>query len=262
MGHSRLGLLPQSHEWQELIELIANGGDAAAVADATLEAAADGLQQAARDAGLKYVVHLLMRLTLAARADGDFALALRDADVTVPPAPTLFDLVGGFAEAVDQRLLATRGRTDFGEMAQMAAAESLAALVGSGAESLYGTTAAEVRAAVRDLSTEAGFSTLAHDFFGRFVERFIGYHLSRELSAHVGPGRRFADIAAHAEFNRQLRVTSEETALIVRKFAGQWYGKARFETGITPTATRDFVHGAFKKLSAELRVRGGARASA
>jgi hypothetical protein len=261
MGHSRLGWLPQTYAWQEIIGLMAGDASAASVADATLDAAEDGLRLAARDPGLRHVFHLLTQLTLAARAP-DFAVALRDAGVTVPPNPSLFDVMGGFAEAVDDHLLRTRNRTDFGEMAQMAAAESIAALVGVGAANLYGITPVEVKKAIAGLSTENGFASLAHDFFARLTQRFLTYHLSRELSAHVGPGRRFADIDAHAEFVRQLRVTCDETAVIVRRFSGRWYAKTHYETGITPAKVRDFVHGAFTKMRAELKVRGGGRVPA
>lgn len=256
MGHSRLGYLPQTYDWQDLIAQIAGGADAAAIADATMDAAADGLELAARDAGLRHVFRLLTQVTLAAREE-DFALGLREAGVTVPPNPTLFDLLGGFAEAVDEHLLRAGGRTDLGEMAQMAAAESLAALAGSGAASLYGTTPVEVKESVYRLSTERGFAGLAHEFFARVTERFLTYHLSRELSAHVGPGRRFANIDAHEAFGRQLRVTCEETAVIVRRFAGEWYGKTRYESGVTPAKARDFVHGALRKIRDELKRRGG-----
>jgi hypothetical protein len=261
MGHSRLGLLPQSYRWQEVVGLLVQGGSAAAVAEATAEAAEEGLRLAARDLGLRHVFHLLTQITLAA-GESDFALSLRDAGVTVPPNPSLFDLLGGFAQAVDERLLENRNRTDFSEMAQMAAAEAIATLVDARAEGLYGATPVEVKDAVASLSTETGFSSLGHEFFSRFIHRFLTYHLSRELSAHVGPGLRFADVDAHAAFLQQLRVTCEEAAIIVRRFSGQWYRKTNYETGITPAKVRDFVHGAFTKLRAELKVRGEARVSA
>ncbi|MDB5294896.1 MAG: hypothetical protein JWO31_879, partial [Phycisphaerales bacterium] len=221
-----------------------------------------GLADARRDAGVRFVFHLLARLPLAARADGDFSLALRDEGVTVPPEPSFYDLIGGFAEAVDDHLLRAGGRTDFAEMAQMAAAESLAAVARAGSAILYGTTATEVRETVAGLATERGFADLAHGFFARLIERFLNYHLSRELSAHVGPGRRFADIDAHEAFAGELRTTAEEMAVIVRRFAGQWYGKTRYETGVTPAKARDFVHGAFTKIGDELARRGGASAQA
>ncbi len=49
--------------------------------------------------------------------------------------------------------------------------------------------------------------------------------------------------------------------MIVRRFAGEWYGKATMlGADITPPKARDFVHGAFKKIGAELKRRGGVNA--
>lgn len=262
MGHSRLGYLPQSFSWQDLIAQLARGADAPLVADATMRAASEGLQVASRDPGLRYVVLLLIKVVAAAALQGDFALALRDAGVAVAANPALFELLGGISEAVDDHLLKTHARSDFSEMAQMAAIESLSQLVGASSATLYGTTAADVRDAVTGLATERGFATLAHEFFTRFTERFLTYHLSRELSAHVGPGRRFANVAAHGEFLRQLHVTCAEAAIIIRRFAGDWYSKTKFQTGFGSDKIRDFVHGAFRKLRAEFATRAEGRRAA
>src|SRR3954447_8767014 len=150
MGHSRLGYLPQSFDWQDLIGLIAQGGDPAAVAAATMEAAAEAFEEAAKDAGVRHVFHLLTQIPLAARQD-DFALGLRDIAVTVPANPSLFDLIAGVAESMDEHLLPSRKRTHFGEMAQMAAAESLAAVAGPRSASRYGTTPTDVKSALAGL---------------------------------------------------------------------------------------------------------------
>lgn len=118
--------------------------------------------------------------------------------------------------------------------------------------------AADVRLAVRELSTQRGFASLAHDFFARFTRRFLTYHLSRELSAHVGPGVRFPDVHAHGRFLSQLEYSSREAALVVRDYAGEWYSKANYvDGGVTPAAVGRFVYTAVRKLRAELARRGG-----
>jgi hypothetical protein len=54
------------------------------------------------------------------------------------------DLVGAFSAAVDHYVRQRGGRTDLGEMAQMAAAESLFAVVGQTLPSLYDRKREEV----------------------------------------------------------------------------------------------------------------------
>src|SRR5262249_20313773 len=99
-------------------------------------------------------------------------------------------------------------------------------------------------------------ANLSHDFFARFTQRFLTYHLGRELANHVGEGKRFASPTEHSEFIDQLGVHCRQAALIVKQFAGDWYSKANFEGGINPTRVKDFLHGEIGKLRRELKVRG------
>ena len=122
MGHVRIGSLPQTKRWQEVVGIIADSSSGvAALAAATMRAAEKGLDIAATDEGLRHSIWLLAQITLAARED-DFAAALNRIGLRVPGEPSVFDIVGGFSESVDRVLHASRGRTDIGEMAQMAAA--------------------------------------------------------------------------------------------------------------------------------------------
>jgi hypothetical protein len=257
MGTQRVGTLPDTAPWRRVIELIADGTDVATIAAATTQAALDGLEKARDDEGLTYSFFLLGRFALAARGD-HFADALRAEGLNVSDSPDVFDLAAAFTEIVDQRLQLTRRRTDLGEMAQLAAVEALTGLLGQRSADLFGTTAAKVRREAKRLSTERGFGTLAHEFFACFTQRFLGYHLGRELPLHIGGNGRFADPEQHNAFVGQLQVHCREAAAIVRDFASDWYGKALSSKGkgITRTSARSFVSYALTKLRDQLKTRG------
>jgi len=146
----------------------------AAVAGATMDAAERGLQVAARDGGLSHTIWLLSHLTLAARTE-NFGAALDAMGVRVPAEPLVFDIVGGFSDAMDRHLRETCSRTDIGEMAQTAASEALADLCTRESTTLFGTTPADVQAAVRGFSTKAGFCMLAHEFFSRLTQKYLAH---------------------------------------------------------------------------------------
>lgn len=258
MGHSRLGWLPQTYRWQELVALLADGASVDAIADATLDAAHAGLEQAMRDPGLRHVFLLLTQVVLASRED-NFAIELASLGVPVKGAPSAFELVGAFTDAIDNHMAQTGGRSDFGEMAQMAAAESLTELVAARSLTLFDSGTLDVHEAVESLSTQHGFSTLAHVFFAKFTKRLLNYHLSRELSAHVGPGLRFRDVHDHGRFLERLDHTCEQVAMIVRDFAGEWYSKSNYQGGVNATKVRLFIHTSMRKLRDELKRRGGRR---
>src|SRR5206468_46543 len=113
---------------------------------------------------------------------------------------------------MDGQLQESASRTDIGEMAQLSAVESIAALVGQRSSSLFETTPVEIQQSVKGLSTKVGFSTLVHDFFSRLTQRFLSYHLSRELSNHVGNGQRFNTPSEHTEFLNQLAMHCRQAA--------------------------------------------------
>lgn len=256
MGHLRLGSLPDTARWRAVVELIAEGAPVAAIAESTMRAAQRGLEAAKSDEGLAHAVYLLAHITIAARDAPAFAGRLSELGLDVSRRADVYDVVSAFSEAMDDHLRDTRARTDIGEMAQLSAVESLSALIGPRSENLWESDAAPVQPAIRDLSTKEGFATLAHDFFSRFTQRYLAYHLSRELSQHVGPNQRFRDPTAHNEFLQQLSLHSRQAALIVRDYAGGWYSKSNYETGLSKPSARSFAAYSLVKLRDELKRRG------
>jgi hypothetical protein len=257
MGHSRLGTLPDTAPWRRVVALLAEDADVAAVATATTEAALRGLERARNDPGLVEAVLQLTQLVLAARRP-DFADALRDAGFLVPDRPDVFDLAAAFSERLDDHLRRSRGRTDLGELAQLAAVESVVGLLRAGSNNLFGTTPEDVHRAAAELAKDRGFGHLAHTFFANFTQRFLTYHLERELPLHVGGNGRFASPRDHDAFVEQLAVHSREVAAIMRDYAAGWFGKANAPGGggVTPPRVRKFVNYTLTKIRGELELRG------
>ena len=251
MGHIRLGTLPRTRQWIQVLDLIGGGAGTPVVAAATMDASERGLISAAKDPGLVYTVWLLTQVPLAARSK-DFVARLRKLGLKVSDSPSLLEVVGAFTGAVDAHLRRTGGRTDLGEMAQMAASESLAALGTPANASLFETTAADVQQTIKSFSTTKQFSTLAGEFFTRLSRKYLTYFLSRELSNYVGGDGRFSNIDRHAEFNQGLDLYCRQASRIIEEFSGGWFSKGNFEGGITQAKAAAFVHIALKKLRAEL----------
>lgn len=236
------------------------------------------MDRAKRDPGLSYCLYLLTRIARATASHGDFSAGLEEAGLVpprrsfgLPDAPlrlgsesgtgySVVGLAGGFASAVDRHLRRTRGRTDLGELAQLAATESFCALCVSGSETLFGATEATVRQSLRRYSSGAGFARLAHDFFARLIRRYLEYHLSRELSNHVGgPRRRFANADEHNEFLRQLDRHCRTATSVLRPFARDWYGLHRFRDDLTQEKAAGFAAHALDRVRDALRYQEGLR---
>lgn len=276
MGHLRLGRLPRTGKWRDVVGLVGGGGSAAQVADATLDAA-EG-QFAGADPAIVYSVWLLTQLPDAAKSP-DFVGALAQLGVSVRPGASASELASAVGRAVDEHLSeAVRPRSDVGEMARLAAVETLAhhtrttqlgmfprqepagPAVGEAISSI-GRPAAmrapgsseDAQAAVARLTSPQRFGALARDFFARLTERVLTYYVSKELPLHVGSGQRFGSLDEQQRFQEAVGVHAHEAARIVEEFAGGWYSKARFEHGLTEERTEKFVAYAMKKMRGELR---------
>ena len=95
MGHNRLGILPKTRRWREVVALLEDAGSRTTqIASATVNAAQTGLQLAKVDEGLSHAFWLLCQIPLAAK-QRNFAKALRDVGVDVPDEPSTFDIAAG-----------------------------------------------------------------------------------------------------------------------------------------------------------------------
>jgi hypothetical protein len=201
MGHIRLGTLPKTRKWTQVVNLIASGAEVERIAAASAEAAEHTLESASKDEGLAHAFWLLAQVPQAAR-DANFADRLWELGLTLPNTrPTLLEVVGAFSNALDAHARESGKRSDLGEMAQLSAVETLTSLVVRQLPGLFGATAADVQQAFAKLSTSNGFTLVAREFFSRLTNRALGYFLSRELSKHVGPNKRFTGVGEHSEFN-------------------------------------------------------------
>lgn len=257
MGHIRLKELPRTRKWSQVVGLIAGGADAPQVATATIDAAEGCLSFAAQDRGVVETVWLMTQLPLAARS-GDFAGSLRDCGVKVRDGPGLADILGGVTDAIDARMPNCRSRTDLGEMAQMAAAETIADAIGGRTAGLFGASPGDVQDAFAKLGTVKQFGTFARAFFARFTNRCLDYFLSRALADHVGEGRRFSTLADQARFERAVETHCREASLIVEQFSGEWFSKTNYERdGISRESAAAYTAIGMRKLAAELRMGAG-----
>jgi hypothetical protein len=260
MGHIHLQTLPRSQKWQHVVGLIASGAHVDRIAAASADAAEHALEGASHDEGLVYAFWLLTQIPHAARQP-NFSERLWELGLTVSSKPTLLEIVAAFTRAVDGHVRESGRRSDLGEIAQHAASETLASLAGRELPSLFGPTTTDVQQALAKLASSDRFSVVARDFFSRLTTRSLNYFLSRELSKHVGPDKRFAAVADHSDFNTALDQHCREASRIIKEFSGGWYGKRlQQERQVTQDAARKFTHVAFKKLRAELRKRRDADA--
>jgi hypothetical protein len=253
MGHIKLGNLPRTRKWQQVVALIEGGAGTVQIANATITAAEQGFKLAAEDKGLVDTIWLLTQLPLAAKSE-DFGQALQSVGLDVSDSPGLMEVLGAFSDAIDKKLTNNGGRTDLGEMAQMAATETMSQIIGSRTQSLFGTTSDDVKNAFSKVATNKQFSIFARDFFARLTNKCLDYFVSKAVSHHLGEGKRFRTLAQQGEFIKALGTHSREASKIIEEFSGGWFSKTNWEKkGISRKDAAGFTHVAMKKIVAELK---------
>lgn len=261
MGHTRLGTVPKTQKWTEIVRLVAGSGlppgasesptKIGMIAAQTLDAAQKGLHKAVSDTGVRYAFYLLTQIALASRTS-DWERVLLEHGIRLSDDSTVFDFTAQVQDAIDRYVTrSSSGATDLSEIAQQSAGEAITNLAGSETLNMFVGEGSELKNAMYSLSTRKGFGELGQRFFGRFIARFLNFYLSRVTATAVG-GQRLRNLADVAQFNDALHLHCLQSARIVRDFCGQWYSKTQYQEGIDLDNTSGFLAVAMKKLRSEL----------
>lgn len=158
-------------------------------------------------------------------------------------------------DAIDGYVARRKARTDYGEIAQLAAVETLQAVVGRDLPDLFSANAERTHATLRQLSDPRYFAVLARDFFARLTRRHLNFYLSRELASHVGRGYRFGSLTGHEAFEEALDLHCREATRIIKEYSRDWYFRHVSQGDLDRDLAGRFVHVAAGKLRDELRLR-------
>ena len=252
MGHIRLGTLPQSKKWRDVVKCIDSGASVDVIAEAAAKASERDLSQASKDPRFQFVASLLVRLPLLARAPG-FQDALADLGCGDNPLTSVAGLLAGLDQAIERQSFRSGRASDAGLLAKAALLETLSVHLRDRLPTLFEPTSQEIRVALGEFASGDRFATLARDFFARLTYRSLDYYLSRELANHIGKNRRFASDAQRVAFQQSLAQHSFEASRIVQEFAGGWFGKTVWQRqALDQDAINRFTDYAFKKMRSEL----------
>ncbi len=255
MGHQRLGRLPKTRRWTEVVDLLdASPEQTAVIAYRTARAAERRLRALANDPSLIHCFWLLVRLTWAARGR-DFVADVGRLGLRADPTGPTIAFIAHVSDVVRPEVSRHPESGPFGELASLALRRTLSETVGQSTPSLFGSTVDELRQAFRDHSTQPRFGTLARRFFGDFLARTLRYFVDKELGNHVGPSHALTDVERAAEFKDALDTHARQTARIMEGFAADWYSRHNWESQgeISGEEAGRFVGQALRKLRDELR---------
>jgi hypothetical protein len=256
MGHIRLGQLPRTRRWADVIDALGTG-DVAEAGPAIARAADTKLAQLGADPGVAYLYWLLTRLTWHARSD-DYLGALRADGIELGDRIDGLLFLGKVRQAAESGLRERAMLNGLSFIALRAFNEAVARGVQEHAHTLFGVSGEDVQRGFKELSTERTFARLARSFFTALTGGLLQFISSKESSNHVGTTRAFLDPAAAVEFESTLRAYAHQCTRILEDFSGEWYSKHNWIGDVNESQSSKFVAYAFQKLRSELKASGGA----
>jgi hypothetical protein len=248
MGHERLGVLPKTKPWTEIVDRIsatARGkAPVAVLADRTLEQVRDRFSKLKSDPSTQGIFTALIEVAVACRGSDDAALR---ALLETSEAPTPLVL----ARRIHSEAELHEGAPEYAEITASAAADALAEWYDKSraAQASLFESLRNPFETWRGLSTGSGFCELSRLFFAKSTERYLNYFLDRAAS-EVAPDIQSREVLRQ-NVRRHIADTSQhafETAKITQSFAAGWFNKHAHEAVPDREAIRSFVSYAFDKM--------------
>jgi hypothetical protein len=257
MGHVRLGKLPRTKKWREVVGLIAAGADVSQVADATLKAAEDAFNYVNinEDEGFNQAAWIMVQLGVAAKAD-DPIQHLRHQGIDLSGQTSMIGVQAAISDAMDNHLDQHGRQSDLGEIAQRALIEAVSDRIKPRLDGrLFDVTPEDVKGVISEFRKQKEFSHLSKQFFSGLSNHCMDYFLSQTLGSQIGEGQRFASMNEKAQFDQALKKHCHEAAKIVEEYSGGWFSKHMYEEAgdISRESVRGFASYGMKKMTDELK---------
>jgi hypothetical protein len=258
MGHERVGHLPKTHKWRQLVEQIAglysSEIEVSDIANQTMQNVRSRLRGIQQDEGVQSAFQFLVTLSVASRSP-EPEQSLKAAGIQMPENVTPLAL----AKSLDKWMSEVEGSFEYHQIAKSAAVDAIAIW-----HDQHKTTQTKLFEPLnnpyrvwKEAASGAGFCELSRLFFAKFTERYLNYFLDREASAAL------SSLQKRERFRRQLEEHIErisrhafETSKITQSFSAGWFNKNTRQGIPDKEAIEGFLSIAFGKIRGELQ-RGG-----
>jgi hypothetical protein len=266
MGHERVGTLPRTKRWRDVVALLDQSVQSSPesipteeIASLTIEAAKAKLAQIQTDDGVARSFQFLVLLSVASQNEDPQAfLAGQGINIPVQATPLAMSLaLRNWLGPVERT-----ANPEFTTLARQSAVDTIAEwqrtkTVGQGRLFESGTDPFE---SWRQASQGRGFSELSRTFFAKFTSRYLNYFLSRVASDRLATAEQRDHFSAALDSHiSTVADHAFETSKITQSFAAGWFNKNAHGEIPSNEQVKGFLQLAFSKIREELRREGAAR---
>ena len=253
MGHERVGALPRTKRWADVVGGIVAAadvdGDVRGLANATLENVRSHLLAIHSDAGVTASFQFLLGLALSASSSVDRD-SLGELAVDLESNPSPLKLASILSRYVDDH----RQSVEYGEIARKAAVDAISLWTEQKTSQLSFTGEHERAASIWSRASDGrGFCEVSRLFFAKFVERYLNYFLSREASSQLVSTEARERLAARLQEHVDgVSHHAFETARITQSFAAGWFNRHARDRMPSSDEVAGFLSHSIGKLREEL----------
>jgi hypothetical protein len=253
MGHERVGFLPNTKKWLNIVDDIGKFSDSfnnvPQIANNTIKLVKTRFRNIENDDGVLASFKFLVLLSISAKHKNP-AQYLSESGINLQNDFTLFNL----SKEINNYISTHAEQNEFNILANQAVLDTVSSWTKDNSIQLTldlfdGKNSFD---AWQKASKGDGFCELARSFYAKFTERYLKYFLERETSSHI------KNLADRENFDRELsnhvnEISKHafETTKIMQSFAAGWFNK-NSEKKINDDQIKKFVSFAFNKIVSEL----------
>ena len=250
LGHERVGVLPRTKRWRDVVADISSftesPDEANKLARLILGNVRSRFLNLHRDDGVSAAFQFLISLA----TDTPIVAESFDAQVNLEANPSPLRVIATLNSWVDHNLQST----EYAIIAKRASADAIT-LWSRQQSSQPSLLSGDVKSSEiwQAANNGGGFCEVARLFFYKFTERYLNYFLDREASATL------TNPLARDALDSQLRGHVDnvsryafETSKITQSFAAGWFNRHSREGAPPPREVRSFLRIAFGKMHEEL----------
>lgn len=254
MGHRRLGHLPKSRAWREIVTDLGEFGlgqtEINQIANKTLRRVQKKYQELVNDPSIQQSFEYLAKLSFAFQQEKPKEYLIENRMLESEEL-SLFKLVKGAKNYKES----DKGSYEYKLFAKQALLDTLNIWYKANKEtneSLFRATS-ETEEIFRKVGSGGGFSEVSRLYLAKVTEKYLKYFLEREASTVI------TNIAERNRFNYELekhvnKISQHtfESAKIAQAFSAGYYNKNREEFITSETKLKSFIYTALKKMKSEL----------
>lgn len=252
MGHERIGVLPRTRQWRNVVSDLANfpqEHDVANLAADTLDCVRQRYRRIHEDAGVRATFEFLVAVSATGGA-ATIPAEWSDLPIQFSDNPSPLRI----AQALRKWVEPHPGSLEYREIAERAATDAVAEWHTRHKQQGHLFGAPDDGSNVwGNASGGGGFSELSRLFFSRFTERYLSYFLEREASSALptlSDREHFKErLHEHVNF---VSLHAWETSKITQSFAAGWYNKNAKGKRPSDRQVKGFLSVAFGKIREEL----------